>query len=239
MQKRGKRLMLISNSFCYGLGYLEHCRSAIKEFLGPIKQIVFIPFALKDWNGYTDIARKGFAEIGIEVLGAHEGKGAQSNIEFADAVFVGGGNTFLLLREMYKQDLLSPIRWRVQSGAMLYLGASAGANLACPTIKTTNDMPIVDTPGLDALGLIPFQVNAHFVKADPNSRHMGESREKRIEEFLEQNPSVPVMGMPEGSWIVIENNAFRLGGDRSVVLFRAKKSQLIWSPGPFFQTLPK
>jgi dipeptidase E len=216
-----RKLLLISNSFCFGKGYLEHCAAAIQKFLGPINNLVFIPYALKDWGSYTRIAREGFAKMGITVTGIDEFEFGSDHDEVvrdrAQAIFVGGGNTFRLLDTLYKKGLIPAIRSRVKKG-MPYLGASAGANVAGPTIKTTNDMPIVCPPSFNALDIFPFQINPHFVDADPNSKHMGETREKRIAEFHEENDCT-VIGLREGSWVVVEYGMARLEGDTGAKLF--------------------
>jgi dipeptidase E len=215
-----KRLMLISNSFCFGKGYLEHCASAIRTFLGPITQLIFVPYALKDWDRYTEIARDGFAKIGISVTSVHDTKFAchRQAIESARAIFIGGGNTFRLLARLYDKELLGVIREKVTSGEIVYLGVSAGANVACPTIKTTNDMPIVQPVSFGALNLVPFQINPHYIDPDPASKHMGETRDKRIAEFHEENAAT-VIGLREGSWIRVENGEARLEGETGAKLF--------------------
>ncbi|MFH0828945.1 MAG: dipeptidase PepE [Candidatus Kerfeldbacteria bacterium] len=225
-----QRLLLISNSFSFGQGYLEHCRDAVSGFLGPNGTILFIPFALADWAGYTAIAREGFGKMGISVVGIHEvDDGFVAGIRDAEAIFVGGGNTFRLLNTFYHHQLLDVIKEAVENGVP-YLGASAGSNVACPTIKTTNDMPIVWPPSCIALNLFPYQINPHYLDPDPASKHMGETRDKRIAEFLEENDTT-VIGMREGSWIVAGNGGATLCGTTGAKLFVKGAEPREWEGG--------
>ncbi len=226
-----RRLMLISNSYCYGGGYLEHCAEAVKAFLGDITNILFIPYALKDWRGYTDRAREGFSKVGISVHGIQESNTPCHDdvVHKAKAIFIGGGNTFRLLAELYRRRLIDAIRWRVDLGVP-YLGASAGANVACPTIMTTNDMPIVWPPTCNALDLFPYQINPHFIDADPTSKHKGETREERITQFHEENET-PVIGIREGSWITVEAGVATIGGKTGAKVFKKGESPVEWRDG--------
>src|SRR6185295_14749720 len=213
-----RRLLLISNSTNYGQGYLDHVLSEIDDFLGPLRRLVFVPFALRDWEGYGSKVRARLAAIGIEVktLTADEA-GRRLAIE-AEAVFAGGGNTFRLLKTLQDSGLLSILRERALAG-MPYIGSSAGTNIAAPTIRTTNDMPIVEPDSFEALGLTPFQINPHYLDPDPSSTHMGETREQRIQEFHEENET-PVVGLRESAWIRIEEDRATLGGARGARIFR-------------------
>lgn len=226
-QKDQRRIMLISNSFSHGREYLAHCADALRTFLGSVRELVFIPYALKDWDRYTQIAHDGFAKFGISIRGIHKYPTDVEGIEAAEAIFIGGGNTFRLLRALHDRHLIEPIRFRALRG-MPYLGASAGANVACPTIKTTNDMPIVMPASLDALDLVPFQINPHFIDFDPNSTHMGETREKRIAEFHEENDT-PVIGLREGSWIIVDGRDVRLEGATGAKTFCPNAPPEEWS----------
>jgi dipeptidase E len=216
------RLLLVSNSTMHGRGYLDHCADAIRSRFGAARRVLFAPFALQDRAGYAAKARARFAELGYALDGLHESVGApggpRAAVERADALFVGGGNTFRLLAALYEHDLLAPIRARAAAG-MPYLGSSAGTNVACASIKTTNDMPIVGTPSLEALGLVPFNVNPHYLDADPRSTHMGETREQRIREFHEENEN-PVVGLREGAWIRVDGERAVLEGTTGARLFR-------------------
>jgi dipeptidase E len=212
------RLLLLSNSTNHGEGYLDHAMPAIRTLLGPVRRILFVPFALGDAAGYAARARARFAREGIDVdaLAADE-RGVRA-VEAAEAVFTGGGNTFRLLKTLQEARLLEPLRRRGSEGTP-YLGASAGINIACPSIKTTNDMPIVAPAGFEALGLVPFQINPHYVDPDPTSRHMGETREDRIREFLEEN-DLAVVGLREGAWLRIEGASGRVEGASGARVFR-------------------
>ncbi len=212
------RLFLISNSTNYEGTFLSHCMDAIGEFLSDsVDSVLFVPFALADHKAYADRMRARLESIGKKVESMHEVGDAREAVAQAQAIFVGGGNTSRLLRSLYALEVLDAVRERVASG-MPYLGSSAGTNLACPTICTTNDMPIVEPPSFDALGLVPFQINPHYVDPDPSSPHMGETRKKRIEEFHEEN-NIPVLGMREGAWLVVTHGTARLAGENGAVLF--------------------
>ncbi len=212
-----KRLLLISNSFSFSKGYLGHCIDEIFEFLGNSKEIVFIPYALYDRDAAVIAPRELFKTRGINLLSVHTSKNPKQLITDAKAIFIGGGNTFRLLNELYKNKLTELIRNRVENG-MSYIGSSAGANVACPTIKTTNDMPIVYPPSLDALDLVPFQINPHYIDPDPDSKHKGETREQRIKEYHEEN-DLPVIGLREESWLRIESNIIGLKGENGARVF--------------------
>jgi dipeptidase E len=204
------RLLLLSNSTAPGRRYLEHASDVLAELLTGVRRLLFVPFALADHDGYTEEVTEAFTPHGVEVLGAHQDDPIKL-FNAAQAVFVGGGNTFRLLRELYARELLAPIRDRVAHGTV-YIGSSAGTNVACPTIRTTNDMPIVQPPAFDASGLVPFQINPHYVDPVDDEEYMGETREERIEQFLEEN-DVPVLGMREGTWLRREDSSLTLGGD--------------------------
>ena len=191
------RVLLISNSTLFGSGYLDHAETEIRDFLGNAKRVLFIPFALYDRDAYTETARARFEKMGYELTSIHNPLDRFQAIAETEAIFTGGGNTFRLLKTLYDQYLLGPIRQRVAEG-MPYIGSSAGSNIAGPTIRTTNDMPIVQPPSFDALSLVSFQINPHYLDPDPNSKHMGETREKRIAEFLEENDT-PVLALREGA----------------------------------------
>ena len=171
-----KRLLLISNSTLHGSGYLDHAETEIRSFLGDVKRVLFVPFALHDRDTYALTAQKRFERMGYELSSVHTAATPSRAVADTDAIFIGGGNTFRLLKALYDFDLLGSIRKRVEGG-MLYIGSSAGSNIAAPTIKTTNDMPIVQPPSFEALSLVPFQINPHYLDPDPNSKHMGETRE--------------------------------------------------------------
>lgn len=202
----------------HGEGYLDWAEEAIVDFLKGIRTVAFIPYALQDVDAYAKAAKERFDRWGIEVGSVHESKDPAGAAQRAEAFFVGGGNTFRLLSRLYETGLVDAIRERVESAAAAYIGSSAGTNVACPTIRTTNDMPITWPPSFDAIGLVPFQINPHYLDPDPESRHMGETREQRIREFHEMN-ELPVVGLREGSWLRVEGDAITLGGRNPARVF--------------------
>jgi len=220
------RLLLISSSNVHGYGYLDHAEPDIRAFLGEKRRVVFAPFALRDRDAYTAKVRDRLAKMDIDVT---QLRGAE-DLEGADAIFVGGGNTFRLLKTLYELELIDPIRDRVRSGALDYLGSSAGTNIAAPTIRTTNDMPIVEPPSFDAFGFVPFQINPHYLDPDPASTHKGETREERIREFLEENER-PVIGIREGSALRVEDDQVTLLGEKPARLFRRGAEPAELAPG--------
>ncbi len=205
------------------------CATSSVTFLAGCPTLHFVPFALHDHDAYTQIVRAAFAPLGIDVVGVHEAGDPAAALREARAVFVGGGNTFRLLRALQRHGLLELLRERVGTGELRYLGVSAGINVTAPTIRTTNDMPIVQPDGLDALGLMPFQLNAHYVDAEANSTHMGESRAQRIKEFLEEN-EVPVLGLREGAWLRRRGGELKLGGVAGAVLFLRARVPTAYPP---------
>jgi dipeptidase E len=224
-----KRLLLLSNSTQHGRGYLDHALDELLEVWGGARRALFVPFALHDRAGYTARFRARLAAIGVEADELASGGAGARQIEHAEAVFVGGGNTFRLLKTLQEANLLAPLRAAATAGVP-YTGASAGINLAGPTIRTTNDMPIVEPPSFDALALVPFQINPHYLDPDPGSSHMGETREQRIVEFLEENDRV-VVGLREGGWIRVEGARGRLGGERGARVFRRGAAPEERAPG--------
>jgi dipeptidase E len=224
-----KRLLLISNSTLHGGGYLDHAEAAIRDFLGKPLRVLFVPYALFDRDAYAGQARRRLEKMGYGFDSLHEGPDAREAVSRAEALFIGGGNTFRLLKALQDVSLLQPIRRRVEEG-MPYIGSSAGSIVACPTIRTTNDMPIVEPAGLGALGLIAFQINAHYLDADPASTHMGETREERLRQFHEENPE-PVVGLREGTMLRIEGDSVVLQGVRPARIFRRGKDPVEVPPG--------
>jgi dipeptidase E len=224
-----KRLLLISNSTQFGRGYLDHAEEELRDFLGGVQRVLFVPYALQDREEYERIAGTRLAQIGYALDSIHRAPDAGKAAESAEAIFIGGGNTFRLLKNLYENRLLDIIRGRVERG-MPYIGSSAGSVVSCPTIKTTNDMPIVEPPSLTALGLISFQLNCHYIDADPNSTHMGETREVRLREFHEENET-PVVGIREGSMLRVENGAVVLKGTTGAKIFRRGETPFEIAPG--------
>jgi dipeptidase E len=229
IHNQAERLLLISNSTLHGSGYLDHAEQEIRDVLGSAKRVLFVPFALHDRDAYAAQARKRFEAMGYDLDSIHEVAEARNAVNQAEAIFIGGGNTFRLLHSLYQADLLLPIRRRVEKG-MLYIGSSAGAVVAAPTIKTTNDMPIVQPPSFDSLGLVRFQINAHYLDPDPNSTHMGETREVRINQFLEENET-PVVGLREGCMVRVEQGIHLLQGKTNARIFRRGLEPVEVQPG--------
>ena len=230
-----KRLLLLSTSTVHGTGYLDHAAGEIRSVLAGTKRILFVPHALKDLDGYVARARPRFEAMGFALDSLHEAPSPRAAVEAASAVFVGGGNTFRLLSVLRGLDVMDVLRRRANDG-MPYLGASAGSNLACPTIRTTNDMPIVEPPSLEGLGLVPFQINPHYVDPDPASTHMGETREERLLQFLEENET-PVVALREGAMLRIEGGSVLLKGVAGARIFRRGRDPVEAPPGADLGTL--
>lgn len=214
------RLLLLSNSTMAGEDYLGWARPHIEAALGGVDEALFIPYAAVDisFDDYTARVREGMGDAGSTVTGIHALEDKCAALTHARAVIVGGGNTFSLLAACQREGLMAPLRAAVRRGA-LYAGWSAGANLACPTIKTTNDMPIESTAGLEALGLIDFQINPHYT-LETLGGHGGESRDQRLREYARKNPAVPVLGLPEGMWVAVERGSTILQGKGAAVWYR-------------------
>lgn len=226
------RLLLLSSSNVHGHGYLDHAEAELVDFLGPVKRLLFVPFALHDREAYTAKVRDRLAPLGIAVEGLHtmdEPRDARAAVEAAQAVFVGGGNTFRLLSEVHRLDIREALFERVVAG-MPYVGSSAGTNLAGLTIGSSNDMPIVYPPSFVALGLVPFNFNPHYLDPDPHSTHKGETRETRIREFHEHNHQ-PVLGLREPAMLRREGDRLALRGEAGARLFRAGREPVEFAPG--------
>jgi dipeptidase E len=225
----GMKLLLVSTSTTFGTGYLDHCAGEMDDLLGEVRQVLFVPYALYDRNMYAAKARERFEQIGCRLDSVHESADPVRAVEDAQAIFIGGGNTFRLMNELYRMSLVDPIRRRVREGAP-YMGTSAGSNVACVTIKTTNDMPIVQPPSFEALDLVPFNINPHYIDPDPGSMHMGETRETRIREFLEENDKI-VVGLREGAMLRVDRSSVVLKGERGARVFRRDREPEEYSPG--------
>ena len=229
VENGGKRLLLISNSTLYGSGYLDHAESKIRQFLGTIRSAVFVPFALHDRGAYTAKTRARLAAMGWRLDPVPETPDAQKAVADAEAIFIGGGNTFRLLKALYDYEIVQAIQQRVEEG-MPYIGSSAGSIVACPTLKTTKDMPIVQPPSFDALGLVAFQISPHYLDPDLASTHMGETQEERILQFLEENDA-PVVGLREGAMLRVEEECVTLEGSTGARVFRRGQAPMEKLPG--------
>jgi dipeptidase E len=223
-------LLLLSNSTLPGEPFFTWPRPYVGSFLEGRKRVGFVPFAAPDAQQDDYAARVApiMAELGVELVPLHREADPVRTLGQLDAVAVGGGNSFLLLRGLYRSGLMRAIPDRVRKG-MPYVGWSAGANVACPTIMTTNDMPIVEPPSMRAMHLVPFQINPHFTE-DTIPGHGGESREQRIAEFLALNPKMPVVGLREGSLLRVHDKSLELVG-RPMKLFRAGKEPMVIEAG--------
>ena len=228
------RLLLLSNSALYGSGYLDHAEAEIRDLMGGVRQVLFFPFALREHDVYYSKVAERLISMGLEVSSVHRVPDPRAAVESAEAIFIGGGNTFRLLKALYDHDLLEPIERRVEEGNVCYMGASAGANVACPTIRTTNDMPIVEPPSLRALGLVPFQINPHYADSHPNSTLMAESRDERLMQFLEEN-EIPVVALREGAMLRIEQGRVMLKGVAGARIFRRGETVREVCPGSQLQ----
>jgi dipeptidase E len=219
--KRMKKLIIASTSTLHGGDYLEYLTPALKSHFNHCKTLVFVPYARPgglSHDNYTARAASYFATLGIAVKGLHEFASPAEALTGAEAVFTGGGNTFLLVSQLYKTGTMVPLANAIQNGVP-YLGSSAGSNICGLTMQTTNDMPIVYPPSFKTLGAIPFNLNPHYQDPQPGSTHMGETRETRIKEFHQFNTQ-PVLGLREGSWLEVNGNAITLKGNLPARLFR-------------------
>ncbi|MBO5801767.1 MAG: dipeptidase PepE [Alistipes sp.] len=213
-------LLLISNSTNAGEPYLKYPINEIAKTLNGVTEVVFIPYAAVtfSYDEYEAKVQQRFNEIGIKVSSVHHALNKRNFVRHAQAIVIGGGNTFALLKKMQEEDLLDVIYRRVKAGVP-YIGWSAGSNVTCPTICTTNDMPIVQPESFRAIGLVPFQINPHYLDANPEG-HAGETREQRINEYVEANRSRYVVGLREGCMLRIDDNGIELIGSRPMRIFK-------------------
>ena len=220
-----KNLLIASTSTIYGGEFLAYLMPPLRTHFKGVKTLLFIPYARPggiSYDGYTEVVRKAFEDEPILVKGIYEYDHALEAIERAEAIFVGGGNTFVLIDELQKKGLIQPLRNFIDKGRP-YLGTSAGSNITGLDVKTTNDMPIVHPASLDALAAIPFNINPHYLDPDPDSKHNGETRETRIKEFHCYNDTV-VIGLREGSWIDVKGDQMLLKGDLNARIFKKGKN---------------
>ena len=213
-------LLLISSSTVFGSAYLDHCADEIRSLLSErrVRRVLFVPYALHDLEAYARRARERFAAMGVSLHSISDASDPIAAVAEAETLLVGGGNTFRLLSLLQRFSLIDPIRRRVAEG-MPYIGSSAGSIVACPSLKTTKDMPIVEPDSFDALGLVRFQISPHYLDPDPRSTHMGETQEERILQFLEEN-DVPVAALREGAMLRDENDSVSLKGSAGARIFR-------------------
>ncbi|MGK4567009.1 dipeptidase PepE [Flavobacterium sp. 3HN19-14] len=219
-----KNMIIASTSTLHGGGYLDYILPELSVLFKDCKTVLFIPYARPggiSHDIYTDKVRGAFAKINIKVNGLHEFESPVDAVRQAEGIFTGGGNTFLLVTQLYKYKVMDVLAEVVKTGTP-YLGSSAGSNITGLTMQTTNDMPIIYPPDFRTLGLIPFNLNPHYLDADLQSKHMGETRETRIKEFHQFN-SIPVLGLREGSWLEVKGEKITLKGDLKARLFRQGK----------------
>ncbi len=220
-----RNCIIASTSTIYGSGPLEYLQEALQELFSEIDEILFIPYARPDGishDEYTIGVNNIFKKIGKRVMGIHMFEDPIEALKNAKGIYTGGGNTFLLVDQLYRNSVLEPLQEKILSGTP-YLGTSAGSNICGLTMQTTNDMPIVYPPGFKTLGIFSFNINAHYLDPDPNSTHKGETRETRIKEFHKLNPQ-PVVGLREGSWLRIINEEIILEGDLDARIFEQNKA---------------
>ncbi len=236
--KAMKNLLLLSNSRMPTTGYLEHAIEAIRETLGDAKNVVLIPYASVTiaWDSTAKNVRNALESLGIQITAIHHFKDPAAALRECDAIMVNGGNTFNLLHHLRRKELIVPLRNEIFKGKP-YIGWSAGSGICAPTIRTTNDMPIIDPSGMDALGVIDFQLNAHYSNAVPEG-WMGETRDQRLAEFCALNPTVPVFGLPEGDWLRVRGETIELHGPFNGKWFRAGSEPEAVAPGGMGSPLP-
>lgn len=220
-----KNLIIASTSTLHGGGYLDYILPELKIHFASCKSIVFIPFARPggiSHQEYTSKVSEAFAKINIDVKGLHEFENPKKAIQEANGIFTGGGNTFLLVAQLYKFDVMNTLAETLNSGTP-YLGTSAGSNITGLTMQTTNDMPIIYPPSFQTLGMLPFNLNPHYLDPDTSSKHMGETRETRIKEFHFYNPQ-SVLGLREGSWLEVNGESIKLKGNLTARLFKRNEN---------------
>lgn len=220
-----KNLLLASTSTLFGEEYLHYLLPHLKNFYAGVDTVTFIPYAMPGGISYADYtakAKQAFAKININVVGVHENDDPAASLAAAQGIFTGGGNTFLLVKTLYQHNLMEALREKIFNGTP-YLGTSAGSNLAGVTMQNTNDMPIVYPPSFKTLGAIPFNINAHYQDPLKDSEHMGETRETRIKEYHVHN-TVPVVGLREGSWLLVNDDKIMLQGEHSARIFTQNRS---------------
>jgi dipeptidase E len=222
-----KNLIIASTSTLHGGEYLEYLLLELSLLFEHCKTILFIPYARPGGISHDDYTAKvalAFAKINKEVKGIHEFADVSKAIKNAEGIFTGGGNTFLLVTQLYENHIMDVLAETIKKGTP-YLGTSAGSNICGLTMQTTNDMPIIYPPSFETLGLIPFNLNPHYLDADMQSKHMGETRETRINEFHSFN-KIPVLGLREGSWLEVKGENILLKGNLTARLFRQNQTPI-------------
>lgn len=233
-----KNIIIASTSTIHESGYLEYLLDDLSTFFKNTNEILFIPYARPSGithDEYTEKSRVAFSKIGKSLKGIHEYGNPIEAIKKATGIFIGGGNTFVLVTQLYKNNIIDALKDSISKGTP-YLGTSAGSNICGLTMHTTNDMPIVYPPSFKTLGYVPFNINPHYLDPDPNSQHMGETRETRLKEFHKFN-SQPVIGLREGSWLYVKNDTIILKGLLSARIFEQNKKPYEVNSGKELNTL--
>lgn len=226
-----KNIIIASTSTLHGGGYLDYLLPELQSFFSNVKELLFIPYARPSGISHEDYTKKvseAFAKISISVKGIHEFENPIEAVKNAQGIFTGGGNTFLLVSQLYKNNIINTLEKVVKNGTP-YLGTSAGSNICGLTMSTTNDMPIVYPPSFRTLGFVSFNINPHYLDAIEGSTHMGETRETRINEFHHFNPQ-PVVGLREGSWLAVKGDSIKLKGTLTARIFKRNESPIEVSP---------
>ncbi|GFX07411.1 alpha-aspartyl dipeptidase [Trichonephila clavipes] len=226
------RIILLSNSKLHNEDFFEWCADRLKSFFkkNNVKKLLFVPYASRDYDGYVKKIEPALAKLGFEMESIHVKPDPVAAVYASQGIFIGGGNTFLLLKTLYDNKLIEPIRDCVLNKGIPYMGSSAGTNVATRSINTTNDMPICMPPSFEALKLVPFNINPHYIDADVNSTHMGETREMRIKEFLDEPDCAPVVALREGSGLAIENGKITLFGKKCARFFKKCQDPVEYEP---------
>lgn len=233
-----KNLIVASTSTVYGGEYLDYLIEEMAELYKDTEEVIFIPYARPSGishDEYTEKAAKIFKKIGKRLIGLHTFKNPVEELQNAKGAFTGGGNTFVLVNALYKLQLMQPLREAIFNG-LPYMGTSAGSNICGTSMQNTNDMPIVYPPSFKTLGVIPFNLNAHYLDPDPSSKHMGETRETRIKEFHTQN-TIPVVGLREGSWLRVNGDEIILKGELEARVFEQDKKPYEVAAGTKFNSI--
>src|SRR5690554_2097616 len=234
-----KNLLIASTSTVYGGEYLDYLTAEMAALFKDTEEVIFIPYARPGGithDEYTEKAAKAFSKIGKKLVGLHTFDNPAEALKNAKGAFTGGGNTFVLVSALYRLELMQSLREAIFNG-LPYMGTSAGSNICGVSMQTTNDMPIVYPPSFKTLGVIPFNFNPHYLDPDPNSKHMGETRETRIAEFHTQN-TIPVIGLREGSWLRAKNGEIILKGKLEARVFEQGKQPYEVAPGKDFSNFP-
>lgn len=231
-------VIMASTSTIYGSDYLAYLKEPLQSHFESAQKILFIPFARPGGithDEYTAKAKEGLRFLNKEIVGIHEFENMQTAIKTADAIFTGGGNTFLLVKQLHENNLIEVLKHVIINGTP-YLGTSAGTNICGLNMQTTNDMPIVYPPSFETLGIVPFNINPHYLDPDPNSKHKGETRETRIKEFQNLNKTI-VVGLREGSWLKVSQSDIILKGNLKARIFEPQKSAYEISPNTSLKSL--